>query len=168
MKILFAYDGSESADAAIAAAGQLLGRPDLEAIVLSVWEPLIVEALRATKFGGRFFVPPSVSETDERSEHNARQLAEHGARIAREHGFDARPRWAADDRDVKDAIIAEADELDVDLVVPGARGLTGMRALIGSVSNHVLQDAHRPLLVIPPAGAPAATMLEHVTAGEAS
>jgi len=68
MKILFAYDGSESADAAIAAAGQLLGRPDMEAIVLSVWEPLIVEALRATKFGGRFSVPPSVSETDERSE----------------------------------------------------------------------------------------------------
>ncbi len=168
MKILFAYDGSESADAAIAAAGQLLGRPDMEAIVLSVWEPLIVEALHATRFGGRFSAPTSVSETDERSEHHARQLAEHGARIAREHGFNARPRWAADDRDVKDAIIAEEDELDVDLVVLGARSLAGTRALMGSVSNHVLQHAHRPLLVIPPAGAPAGTTLEHATAGEAS
>jgi nucleotide-binding universal stress UspA family protein len=168
MKILFAYDGSESADAAIAAAGQLLAGRDTEAIVLSVWEPLIVEALHASKFGGRFSVPTSVPETDERSEHHARQLAEHGERIAREHGLNARPRWAADERDVKDAIIAEADELDVDLVVLGARGLTGMRALVGSVSNHVLQHVHRPLLVIPPAGAPAGRPLEHATAGEAS
>jgi Universal stress protein family len=102
MKILFAYDGSESADAAIAAAGQLLAGRDTEAIVLSVWEPLIVEALHASKFGGRFSVPTSVPETDERSEH------------------------------------------------------------------HALQLAHRPLLVIPPAGAPAGRPLEHATAGEAS
>ena len=32
----------------------------------------------------------------------------------------------------------------------GARGLTGLRAFLGSVSNHLLQHAHRPLLIIPP------------------
>ena len=46
MTILFAYDGSESADAAIAAAGKLLGHNRLEAVVFTVWEPLVVEALR--------------------------------------------------------------------------------------------------------------------------
>jgi hypothetical protein len=45
--ILFAYDGSESADAAIAAAGKLLDYDHADAVVLTVWEPLVVEALRA-------------------------------------------------------------------------------------------------------------------------
>ena len=36
MTILFAYDGSESADAAIAAAGQLLGDVDATADVVTV------------------------------------------------------------------------------------------------------------------------------------
>jgi hypothetical protein len=45
--ILFEFDGSESADAAIDAAGKLFGRDRLDAVVLTVWEPLVVEALRA-------------------------------------------------------------------------------------------------------------------------
>jgi nucleotide-binding universal stress UspA family protein len=38
MRILFAYDGSESADAAIATAATLLGRDNADAVVLTVWE----------------------------------------------------------------------------------------------------------------------------------
>ena len=59
MTILFAYDGSESADAAIAAAGQLLGDVDATADVVTVWEPLTVEALRAARFGGSPPIPPT-------------------------------------------------------------------------------------------------------------
>ncbi len=44
MKILIGYDGSGSADAAIAATGKLLAGSDVEAIVLSVWEPVSVAA----------------------------------------------------------------------------------------------------------------------------
>jgi hypothetical protein len=36
--ILFAYDGSESADAAIAAAGKLHDHDHVDAVVLTVWE----------------------------------------------------------------------------------------------------------------------------------
>jgi hypothetical protein len=57
MTILFAYNGSESADAAIAAVGSLLHRDDANAVVLSVWEPFTVEALRATRFGGLAPIP---------------------------------------------------------------------------------------------------------------
>jgi Universal stress protein family len=52
MTILFAYDGSKSADAAIAAAARLVGREAATAIVLTIWEPVTVEALRAARFGG--------------------------------------------------------------------------------------------------------------------
>jgi hypothetical protein len=57
MTILFAYDGSESADAAIAAVGSLLHRDDASAVVLTVWKPLTVEALRATRCGGPAPIP---------------------------------------------------------------------------------------------------------------
>jgi Universal stress protein family len=48
MRILFACDGSESADAAIATAATLLGRDNADAVVLTVWEPLTVEAPHAS------------------------------------------------------------------------------------------------------------------------
>ena len=149
MTILIAYDGSESADAAISAAGDLLGSASGDAVVLSVWEPLVDQALRAMRFGGRLPVMTDVTAVDAQSEEQARQLAEHGARRAGEAGFEARPLWVADKRAIADTIVDRAEELDVDLIVLGARGLTGIRAFLGSVSNHVLQHAHRPVLVIP-------------------
>ena len=150
MTILFAYDGSESADAAIAAAGQLLGDVDATADVVTVWEPLTVEALRAARFGGSPPIPPDVPDVDRRAAAQAKRLAEHGARVAGEAGFDARPLWVADKKRIAETIVESADELDVDLIVMGARGLTGIAAFLGSVSNHVLQHAHRPVLIVPP------------------
>jgi len=154
MKVLFAYDGSESAAAAIATTTAIVEPGKAEAVVLSVWEPLTVQALRAVRFGGPTAIPLDVSDIDERSEQQAQELAEHGAELARERGYDARGISVADEENIADAILANADKLGVDLIVLGARGLTGVRAFLGSVSNHVLQHAHRPVLVIPsPAGA---------------
>jgi nucleotide-binding universal stress UspA family protein len=150
MKVLFAYDGSESAASAIAGAVAIVEPGKVEASVLSVWEPLTVSALRATRFGAPPAVPLDVAEVDERSEQQAQELAEHGAQLAREHGYEARAISVADQEDIADAILASADKLGADLIVLGARGLTGVRAFLGSVSNHVLQHAHRPVLVIPP------------------
>jgi nucleotide-binding universal stress UspA family protein len=149
MNVLFAYDGSENADAAIAAAAAIVGPHDVEAVVLSVWEPLVVQAVRTARFGGGPAVPLDTAELDEQSRDQAKQVAELGARLAREHGYDARGVSVADKEDVADAIVATADELDVDLVVVGARGLAGVRAFLGSVSNQVVQHAHRPVLVVP-------------------
>jgi len=152
MKILFAYDGSDSANAAIAKAGELLDGTRGEAVVLSVWEPLTVAAIKAARFGGPVAVPPDAASEDERSEEQARELAEHGAEVARQHGFDASPLASADARAIADTIVQQAEELDADLIVVGARGLAGVRAFLGSVSNHVIQHAHRAALVIPPQG----------------
>ena len=168
MTILFAYDGPESADAAIPAARDLLGAGSAEAVVLSVWEPLVVEALRAMRFGGRLSVMTDVADVDAQSQDEARQLAEHGARLAGEAGFEARPLWVADTRAIADTIVEGADELDVDLIVLGARGLTGIRAYLGSVSNHVLQHAHRPVMVIPAETAESAKRKDHSAAIAAS
>jgi nucleotide-binding universal stress UspA family protein len=146
MTILFAYDGSENADAAIAAASTLLGHDDGEAVVVTVWEPLTTALLKAATFAPVLVDDP---ELDEDTEVQARRLADHGARLAAERGFRARPMWVADASRIADAIVERADELDADLIVLGARGLTGVRAFLGSVSNHVIQHAHRPVLIVP-------------------
>jgi nucleotide-binding universal stress UspA family protein len=149
MNVLFAYDGSESADAALAAVAAIVEPHDVEAVVLCVWEPLTLQALRAERFGGWSAVPLDVTELDEQTEKQAELLAEQGARVAREHGYDARGISVADRHDVAGTILATADELAVDLIVLGARGLAGVRAFLGSVSNHVVQHAQRPVLVVP-------------------
>jgi nucleotide-binding universal stress UspA family protein len=157
MTILIAYDGSSNADAAISAAAKLMP-PDASVVVLSVWEPLVVQALHAAKFGA--LTPPfpsDVADDDQHSAHAARRLAEHGARLAGEAGFDARALWAADERTIADALIEAADELDASLIVMGSRGLTGIRAFMGSVSTHVLQHSHRPALIVPPSAEVQAT-----------
>jgi nucleotide-binding universal stress UspA family protein len=151
MKVLLAYDGSENAAAAISTAAKLLSINGMEAVVLSVWEPLTVQALQTGFIGGPLAVPYDAGEIDEASEQHAKELAERGAKTAEQAGFAARPGWVADKRGIAEAIVANADELDVDLIVLGARGLAGVRAYLGSVSNHVLQHAHRPVLVVPPA-----------------
>lgn len=48
-----------------------------------------------------------------------------------------------------DTIIATADSLGADHIVVGARGLSsGGKWLVGSVSDRVIQHAHRPVTVV--------------------
>jgi nucleotide-binding universal stress UspA family protein len=150
MTILFAYDGSESSAAAITAAGKLFAHDRRPAVVLTVWEPLMIEAISAARFAGWIPLPLDVSETDDRSEEQARELAEHGARLAIEAGFDARALWMADEREIADTIVEEATTLDVGIIVMGGHGLTGLAAFYGKVSKHILRHASRPILVVPP------------------
>ena len=150
MTILFAFDGSESSAAAIAAAGKVFERHRRQAVVLTVWEPLIVDALKAARFAGWIPFPLDGGKIDNRSEEQARELAELGARLAIEAGFVARAVWMADDRTIADTIIEEAATLEAGLIVMGGHGLTGLAAFYGTVSKHVLRHASQPILVVPP------------------
>ena len=149
MTILFAYDGSQEADGAIAAAKELLGHDDADAVVVTVWEPLTVQAVRALSFGGPVAMPLDVAKEDAEAEAEARELADHGAQLARDAGFAARAQAITDRENIAETVVATAEELDADLIVLGARGLAGVRAFLGSVSNHVLQHSKRPVLVVP-------------------
>jgi hypothetical protein len=94
----------------IAAAGKLLNHDRADAVVLTVWEPLVVEALRANRFGGWPPIPPDVTtQADQRAQKQAQRLAEHGARLAGEAGFEARALWVADERRIAATILDGAD-----------------------------------------------------------
>src|SRR6476620_2068217 len=141
MNVLFAYDGSAGADAAIESAASLLGPNGVHGVVVSVWEPLLVQALRAERFGSPVApLPYDTTSPDAQMEAHAQQIAEHGAKIAQEAGFAVRPVWISDQHDIAKAVVDAAAELDVDLIVTGARGLAGVRSFIGSVSRRIVQD----------------------------
>jgi nucleotide-binding universal stress UspA family protein len=69
----------------------------------------------------------------------ARTAAEHGVPVV-EHTGVGRPH----------AVITDyAEDTDVDIVVVGSHGRSGIRrALLGSVTERVLRSTHRPVLVI--------------------
>jgi nucleotide-binding universal stress UspA family protein len=142
-RILLCYDGSPEATHAIAEAGRMLrgGR----ATVLYAWQSA---ADTLAHFGvAPTYVPPGEYERDR--EH-AREVAKEGTRLAADAGFDADARIVESAASTWAAILYAADELDVDLVVMGARGLTGVRSmLLGSVSHHVVNLTGRSTLVVP-------------------
>jgi nucleotide-binding universal stress UspA family protein len=138
--VLFAYDGSDFAKAAIEVAGRELpaGRP---AIVITVWQPL-----EAIPFGG-LAAAGTNEEVDKGVEEQAMQVAEEGAELAKAAGFDAKPlteRGTPTWRSIIDA----ADEKDASLIVLGSHGRTGIKELmLGSVAGAVASHTKRAVLI---------------------
>jgi nucleotide-binding universal stress UspA family protein len=130
MKVLFAYDGSECADAAIDDLRRAGLPDDSEILVLSVAE--------------NWLPPPSslefLAEVDKDKEFHA--LAERAALRLRE----VNPQWKikteAPAGSPASLIIEKADEWKPDLIVVGSHGRTALgRFFFGSVSQKVLHEA---------------------------
>ncbi|MEU7000327.1 universal stress protein [Nonomuraea sp. NPDC046570] len=144
MTILIAYDGSADARHAIEFAAKHLA--PAPTVVVTVWEPLIVQLARHAV---GYLVP---DENPDAAKSQAEQLARQGAELAATAGMpDVTYRAVADRTSIWQAIVDTADEVDASLVISGSRGLAGVRSvLLGSVSNHILHHAHRPTLIVPP------------------
>jgi nucleotide-binding universal stress UspA family protein len=141
--IVFAYDGSGQAKAAIRAAARQLG-PDRDAIVVTVWEPLASHPLGEPGTAG-----PEI-EADIAA--NARKLADEGTRLARSVGFRASSHVVSGSP-VWHALIDFAGDHAAGMLVLGSHGRTGIRrVLLGSVSSGVVTHADRPVLVVHPPG----------------
>jgi nucleotide-binding universal stress UspA family protein len=146
--ILIGYDGSADAQAAIQRAGELLtGRA---ATVLSVWERFQEVLMRS---GAGIAIGDIDYEAMDRSyAEQARRQAEEGAELARAAGLEAQARTRARSGSIADTVLAEAEDLDAEAIVLGTRGLTGLKSFfLGSVSHAVLQNADRPVIVVPSA-----------------
>jgi nucleotide-binding universal stress UspA family protein len=138
--VLFAYDGSDHARAAIEQASEQL-RTGRDALAVTVWEPL-----ESVPFLGAPLTSIPENVIDEMVE-KARDVAKEGADLARTVGFDAEP-LAERGSPVWARIVEVADENDAAVVVIGSHGRSGVKyAVMGSVATAVAQHSKRPVLI---------------------
>jgi nucleotide-binding universal stress UspA family protein len=143
--LLLCYDGSESARHAIAAAAELL---DLRrALVLHVWESWVAEAPALAGASGT--VQGMAAELDEVADEQSEERSSQGAQVAESAGFNAEASSERATGPTWQAILRAADERSCAAIVVGSRGLTGISAALGSVSNGVLHHSRRPVLAVP-------------------
>jgi nucleotide-binding universal stress UspA family protein len=144
--VLVCYDGSDRAAHAIAVTAKLF--PGASAHVLTVWEPIERIVARYAALGPYF--GDGVGDADAGLEADAASVAAAGAKIASEAGLNATPHTATLRTSVWEAVVEAADELDVDTIVTGTRGLHGVREVLSNTLTHALmQNSSRPVLGIP-------------------
>jgi nucleotide-binding universal stress UspA family protein len=149
--ILVAFDGSDTAQAAVEAAARLF--PTHRLVVTSVWEPGLAVAMSSTTdmtgIGYMSPTPEEMATMDRAQRDHATDAAETGARLARERGANAEANPIADEGKIGETLSALADQLDADAIVVGSRGLGRFKAgLFGSTSRDVLGHTQRPVLVV--------------------
>lgn len=130
--ILVPTDGSDHATAAVGMAADVATRHDATLHVLSVFEESILGSVN-----GR---------TDR--EERARELVEEAKSVARSAGGDdIDVVTAAESGSVPQTIVSYADSEEIDLVVMGTHGRTGIdQHLLGSITERVLRTASVPVL----------------------
>lgn len=146
MKVLVATDGS---DHAVDAAGRglaVLGAADEVVVMCVVHTPSVVSSGMESGFAGGMATPEVVD------------AAWVGAKEEAEASIDRTVAGLPEGLEITRlvqtgepglAIVAAAEELDADAVVIGSRGRGAIkRALLGSVSTHVVHNAPCPVLVV--------------------
>lgn len=137
-KILLAVDGSGDADVALRSTVDLVEKTGSELHVTYVGEAPFV-------YHPEHHAYQSQHEEHERMavrilEEQVEKVKATGGNVAGIHPALGRP-------DIE--IVDLAEELGVDLIIVGSRGLGGVkRALMGSVSDSVVRHAHCPVLVV--------------------
>lgn len=142
MHVLIATDGSDRSVAAARRATRILGRPERVTLLTVLTE---IPGDDAGGFQGSVYTP----EEQERLWNE--ELAEAGDELARTAQELSAPR--VDRRievgDPASTICRVAEDEDVDVVVVGSHGHTGLtRLFLGSVSEHVVRRAPCPVLVV--------------------
>ena len=147
--ILIAYDGSEPARNAVTHAGRLFGGAHVE--VATVWTSMREAARAARAALPQSMIDDAVHNFDAAAEAAAAQTAGEGVELATAAGLTARPHTLQAAPSVASSLLARANELDVAAVVVGSRGRSGIKsALLGSVSNAVVHQSGRPVVVVHP------------------
>lgn len=148
MRILIAYDGSDSADTAIDGL-QRAGLPaeNVEVLVVSVGEVWLPPSTpdEASDDTGPAPVPPGLKEARERAAHvmeEAERLAQRGSKRVQHNfaGWQVRPEVRNGSPGFE--LLRCAREWQADLIVVGSHGHTALgRFVLGSVSQKILTEA---------------------------
>lgn len=148
--VLIGFDGSDEAEAAIAAVARLL--PGRAAVVAHAWTSPVRRSFAGESLLGAPLdeIQAAARDLDALFEGDAEELAEAGAAQAREHGLEARAvAQEAGGADWHGVVAAAAAERAA-LIAVGSRGRGALAAtVLGSVSAGLVHNADVPVLVIP-------------------
>ena len=144
--ILLCYDGSPQSVHAVGVAATLF--PTAHARVLNVWEP--IERIIARYAVLAPFMGEEVAAADVDAEAAARATVEAAVEQAADAGLHASAHTTELRRTVWEAVLAAADQLQVDVIITGTRSLHGLREAVSNTLSHALiQHSARPVLAIP-------------------
>lgn len=148
--ILIAYDGTERARYALSQAARFLKPRSVE--LITAWEPVEHQAARAL---GRSGLPQASGERwrDEGGDDvrtHAETVLEDGLELAENLGLSARAHLVETTSTTSQAIVEAAKELDVDVIVLGTRGLSGVKSWFNtSTAETVMHNAGLPVFIVP-------------------
>ncbi len=146
MRVLIGTDGSADAAAAAKQALALLAHADAFIVVCAIETPGIASAGYESGFAGGIASPEDIDSAWAEANREAAVAIEHtvaglGGAVTVEQKIEI--------GSAGDALCRLADELDADVVVVGSRGRGAIRrALMGSVSTHVVNNCPKPVLVV--------------------
>jgi nucleotide-binding universal stress UspA family protein len=143
LTVLFCADGSDLALEALSAGIRVLGRPD-RAVICTVVEPVDLTLLTGVGIAGGVMSPEDFDQMEQDRE-------------AETHALLERARSTLDLPDAETVVVTGgppgprvcdlAAELPASVIVLGTRGRGGIRrAMLGSVSDHVVRNAPCPVL----------------------
>jgi nucleotide-binding universal stress UspA family protein len=137
--IVVGTDGSETAQRAVAEAGQLAKAVGGSVHLVSAYQPL--RGARVVGASG------GAAETWEvKPDSVVQSVLEEAAAAVRMNGVEAEAHMVAGDP--ADALLEVAERVNADLLVVGNRGMHGMTRVLGSVPNKVSHRARCSVLIV--------------------
>lgn len=148
VKVVAGYDGSLVAGAAIDAAARLM--PAAHACVAFMSTPPFTQPrLRRRLRTVAGSIDELVELTEVEGQREAQRLADIGVTLARAAGWTAEPLVKRSYGSQGLCLNEIADACGADLIVVGRRGVNGVEAVLGSVSQELTACASAPVLVVP-------------------
>ncbi|GAA0505073.1 universal stress protein [Paractinoplanes deccanensis] len=148
LRVMAGYDGSVAAAEAIEVAAALM--PGAHAWITYLWSPPFGnDVVRRRLWQGTRRVDDFVARAEREGGTEAERIAAIGVTLARAAGWQAEPLVERSYGGEGVQLAELAEKLDPDLLVLGSRGLSGARAVLGSVSDMAVHYAPRPTLVVP-------------------
>ena len=148
--VLVPVDGSAGGALALASAVPLARSTNARIVLVNVAVPFVSYMMMNASADGSFYFDPA---WDDEARESAKRYVSGMADRLRHAGVQAEGMaitgeplqpWAS----VAEAIMRSADEVGADLIVMSSHALTGpARALLGSVADEVVRNAHRPVLL---------------------
>lgn len=149
MHVLVGTDGSDEAVAAAASGVGMLAAPDTVTVLCAVDVSSVLMSGHESGFAGGMATDAEVQAVRERGASEATDAIAATTEAIRGVAPDARIETRIEEGDAGRLLVGLAEQLDVDTVVVGSQGKGALkRALLGSVSAHVVNNAPCPVVVV--------------------